>query len=106
MIARIIMTAVSLGGCGIAATPAPAPAPAPARAVCTSYDGVVWFNHGDPITCDVAPPQTLTIVWNDTSEGEGWGGDASLAAADTECADMGGTAEWTNGDLYCHNVDY
>jgi hypothetical protein len=64
-------------------------------------------------TVQLAPPDTLTVRFDaaawafHTGSDEGWGGDASLAWADTECADLGGTPEWRAGvEMDCTNVDY
>ncbi|RPJ71776.1 MAG: hypothetical protein EHM24_11260 [Acidobacteria bacterium] len=91
-----------------------APAPAPAAPVADAdtrpdCDGdVVTFMVGDPITCDVNPPQRLDIV-NDGGGDPSWGGDASVAAADDDCLHRGGTPVWVNDGWYrliCEGVDY
>jgi len=62
---------------------------------------------------EIAPPDTLTVEFDEdawafhTGSVEGWGGDASLAWADTECQDMGGSPDWHDGQwMACQDVDY
>lgn len=82
--------------------------PVAERTECESDDsGVVQVKWEDTLDCDLTPPQTATVVIDGASYGAGWGGDASLAWADAECADMGGTPVWHNGEwLECQDVDY
>ena len=55
---------------------------------------------------NITPPQQLHIIFDGSTWGAGWGGDASMIWSHNECEDMGGTmgpsgpAEWT-----CWNVD-
>ena len=70
---------------------------------------VKWENE---LGCDMVPPQELIVVidersWAEhTGSSEGWGGDASLAWADQEIADMGGVPVWHDGAWVEGNVDY
>lgn len=61
---------------------------------------VVAYASEDPgqtdLDCDLHPPQTLTVIFDEVSWGdhESWGGDASLAWATEQALDMGCTPEW------------
>jgi len=89
----------------IAVTPAPAPA---TTVPCTGYaigpmTQVVTFMSDQDVTCDVRPPQLLSIVFDATDYG-----DAQYEQADQACAAMGGSMDWFSypGRGVCNNVDY
>jgi hypothetical protein len=70
---------------------------------------VVTILHTEQVPCDLVGGQQLNLVWNSETEGEGWGGDASVEAAADACDDAGGRQFWVNdGDyrLVCEDVDF
>lgn len=73
----------------------------PAYEPCLDDNGVVTaYASSDPgqtsLDCDVRPPQTLDLVWDEVSWGshDGWGGDASVEWATQQALDYGCTPEW------------
>jgi hypothetical protein len=65
--------------------------------------------HGQAVDCDLRPEagNTLTEVWDASTEGSDWGSDATLAHADQECLDSGGTPIWSAGvELRCTLMDF
>lgn len=93
------MALVSLGGC---------PGPVDEAPVLACPAGGIVVLDGQAVDCDLAPTDTLVVVFNDASEGPGWGGDASVAAAAEACDDMGGTQVWLQQPyrLACVDVDF
>lgn len=91
--------AAIIPGCTVAAiTPNEAPPTTSALPACdASYGGsmpdgtvIVTVEHnGEFPACDMLPGMRLDLVWNERTEGEGWGGDASVANAEQEAHDAG-----------------
>lgn len=113
--AGVAVLAVAATGCTAAHNPiarelAPAPTAKPAvKPACAGTVVTVMWNESTD--CDVNPPQRLDVVFDESFWGEAWGGDASMAAVDQECADMGGrdligfSADHPDA-LVCEGVDY
>lgn len=67
----------------------------------------VEVKHGQPVP-NVVPPNTLTVIFDRSTEGKDWGSDASVRKAEAECLDMGGTPVWMQDPyrLECTKVDF
>jgi hypothetical protein len=123
--------AAPLASCVPACVPDAGPAPAPVEVPvpgarwdhwdpaddCTTEHGwmvggrlvVTVLHDTEQFPCDLVGGQQLNLVWNSETEGEGWGGDASVEAAADACDDAGGRQFWVNdGDyrLVCEDVDF
>jgi len=91
--------ALAVAACSVVGCAPTRDAEPPAKPVCEP--GEVTVSSGQPTPCDLqSPANTLTLVWNAETEGEGWGGDASVANAEAAALDAGCTPSWINDGDY------
>lgn len=67
----------------------------------------VEVKHGQPVP-NVVPPNTLTVIFDRSTEGPEWGSDGTVRKAEAECLDMGGSPVWMQDPyrLECTKVDF